>query len=355
MPAAVLILHAYSADNAGDGLLVDEAVGIAREAVGVDAAITVLAGYPESFDYLDVARVVSSKPSRRGWSAEYLSILRSIDTFDLVIGVGGGYLRSGHALEAVKMLLSHGPQLWRAAAAAPFTVYLPQSVGPLRFGTRRLIEKLMSQLDLVMYRDDTSMRELPAAGAVRRADLAAVGIGHGRGRPLAADDAVPVLSVRSVRGAVPSGIAPLAGILGTFDGYTQSTVSGNDDTEAMATLGYRRMVPRPELMTPGATPRVVIAMRLHAALMALEVGHYVIHLAYERKGYGAFGDLALPGFVHDSKSFDPNAVATQARELLSDPTARRRYDDAISASMPGRLAQHDELVARIAAGVGVRA
>lgn len=355
MPAAVLILHGYSADNAGDGLLVDEAVAIVREAVGVDAAITVLAGYPESFGYLDVERVVSSKPTRRGWSAEYLSILRAIDSFDLVVGVGGGYLRAGHTLEAVKMLLSHGPQLLRAAGAAPFTVYLPQSVGPLRFGTRRLIERLLSRVDLVMFRDDTSMAELPAAGAVRRADLAAVGIGHSRGRQLDPADLVPVVSVRSVRGAVPAGIAELATRLGTFDGYTQSTVSGNDDTAAMATIGYRRMLSRDELMTPGATPRVVIAMRLHAALMALEVGHYVIHLAYERKGYGAFGDLALSDHVFDSKKFDPAEVGELARRLLHEPAARQRYDAAIAGSMPGRLAQHDELIARIAAGVGVRA
>ncbi|MEO5832610.1 MAG: polysaccharide pyruvyl transferase family protein, partial [Nakamurella sp.] len=236
---AVLILHAYSAENAGDGLLVDHAVAIVREAVGVDAAITVVAGYPESFSYLDVERVVSSKPTRRGYCAEYLSILRAIDSFDLVVGVGGGYLRAGHTLEAVKMLLSHGPQLWRAAGTSAFTVYLPQSVGPLRFGTRRLIERLMSRLDLVMYRDDTSMRELPAAGAVRRADLAAVGIGHARGRELDPADLVPVLSFRSVRGVVPTGIADVADALGTFDGYTQSTVSGNDDTAAMETVGYR--------------------------------------------------------------------------------------------------------------------
>jgi polysaccharide pyruvyl transferase WcaK-like protein len=81
-----------------------------------------------------------------------------------------------------------------------------------------------------------------------------------------------------------------------------------------------------ELMAPDVGPRrVVVAMRLHAALMALRAGHLVIHLAYERKGYGAFEDLGLDEYVHHAWRLDERRVVDQVSALVGSADARDAY------------------------------
>ncbi len=104
-------------------------------------------------------------------------------------------------------------------------------------------------------------------------------------------------------------------------------------------------------MTPGARPRVVVAVRLHAALMALAAGHYVVHLAYERKGFGAFGDLGIDPWVHTVNGFDVETVLDQVSRLLGDDDVRADYNSRLAASS-GALAEARgritrELAARI--------
>ena len=94
----ILLLHAYSAHNRGDGLLVDESVALIRS-VFDDVELEVVASDPDSFSYLGVP-VYNAKPGRRGWSREYLRVLRNLDSYDLLVGVGGGYLRAGKPLPA---------------------------------------------------------------------------------------------------------------------------------------------------------------------------------------------------------------------------------------------------------------
>uniref|UniRef100_UPI0025CDF34F polysaccharide pyruvyl transferase family protein n=1 Tax=uncultured Corynebacterium sp. TaxID=159447 RepID=UPI0025CDF34F len=179
MESKALILHGYSSRNRGDGLLVEETVALLREALGGDTDITLCASDPESFRHLPVT-LHSSRPSALGWRRDYLRMLCRLDRYDLVVGVGGGYLRAGRVTEALKCALVMGPQLVAAALTSSPTVYLPQSIGPLRGGTRALCAPLLRRLSLVMVRDDRSMQELgpdvgPDVGpdnAVRMPDLA---------------------------------------------------------------------------------------------------------------------------------------------------------------------------------------
>ncbi|MFT4211136.1 MAG: polysaccharide pyruvyl transferase family protein [Microbacterium sp.] len=330
----MLVLHAYSAENAGDGLLVHETLALVREALG-DAAVTMLAIRPETFSDLDVT-VLRSTPSARGWDAGYRHALRTIDDFDLVVAVGGGYLRAGTPVETVKMLLTHALQLRAAARTRTPTIYLPQSIGPARYGLRRPLRHLLGKVDSVMLRDDRSVQEVGGPTSMRVPDLATAAVADGRhpGQPAAQ---IPVLSIRAVHGKVSPAIYDLAEMLGTYDGYVQSTTGGNDDRPAAATLTPRTTLAREKLMNPGGQPRVVIAVRLHAALMALAAGHYVIHLAYERKGFGAFGDLGLSDWVHSVNNFDALHVHSQANALLDDPGRRDKYDAQI-ATAAARLA-----------------
>jgi len=133
--------------------------------------------------------------------------------------------------------------------------------------------------------------------------------------------------------------------LGTFDGYVQSQTSGNDDRAVMDQIGARQIVSRAELLDSGtAEARVVIAVRLHAALMALRAGHLVIHLAYERKGFGAFSDLGLSEYVHNVSMFEPNRVVEQVRGLLHDAEVREEYRTQVGRAMETAKVRRSELV-----------
>jgi len=340
-----LVLHAYSSDNAGDGLLVRETLDLIREAVGSAVEITMLASRPDSFRDLGI-KVHHSVPSVRGYDPNYLRTLKAIDDFDLVIGVGGGYLRTGSLKEALKTVLVQGPQLWAASRTSAPTIYLPQSVGPARFATRRLIQRMLEKIDHVQMRDDRSIVECGGATSERKGDLATSRVLNGRqsGRE---PSGPPVISIRAVRGIVSPVIYELVNGSMVYDSYVQSTTGGNDDRPATATLRPRQTIERAELMTPGGTPRVVVAVRLHAALMALAAGHYVIHLAYERKGFGAYDDLGIADWVHNVNSFDVEKVRRQIHELMYDDVVRSSYDEALKSSGPRLSREREDLVSII--------
>lgn len=342
MSARILILHGYSAENAGDGLLVRETLELVREAAGDDAAITLLASRPETFNDLNVT-AFPTVPGARGWDPRTRRVLRRIDDYDLVVAVGGGYLRAGTVTETLKTALVHGPQLLAAARTSAPSIYLPQSVGPARWGTARMFRRLLNRVDLVMARDDRTIQEVGGATTERWPDLATAGVVNGR-QPGTAVDPVPVVSIRSVHGHINPDIYTVASQISPYDGYIQSTVGGNDDRPAAATLDPRITVERSELMTPGGRPRVVVAVRLHAALMALAAGHYVVHLAYERKGFGAFADLGLDEWVHRVNHFDAETVQKQVQVLLNDADARNRYDECIARARENILKSRERIV-----------
>jgi polysaccharide pyruvyl transferase WcaK-like protein len=106
----VAVLHGYSASNAGDGLLVLETLGLLREAFPGECQISVVALHPETFKDID-AHVIDGSVSFSGYSRELRDFLRDLDSFDLVVAVGGGYLRAGHLIEAAKTTLVHWAQV----------------------------------------------------------------------------------------------------------------------------------------------------------------------------------------------------------------------------------------------------
>ncbi len=320
----------------------EESITIVREAFGDEIEFTLAASHPETFGHLGV-RVVDSAPSARGYSRDYLRLLRTLDRFDLVVGVGGGYLRAGYGLEALKMGLVHGPQLAAAARTSTPTVYLPQSVGPAGSPVRRVIGRGMRAIDRFYVRDDRTVAEFGRCGVERVPDLAILSATANVGNLPVAD--VPVVSVRSVRGTVSPLVTDLCRQLGTFDGYIQSETAGNDDRAVMASIGADRILTRDELMRPVDHVRVVVAVRLHAALMALRAGHYVVHLAYERKGFGAFEDLGLDEYVHNVNMFEPERILEQIRRLTGDSATRDDYRRRAAAAVESAEAVRSALVA----------
>lgn len=359
MSPTVLLLHAYSSHNRGDGLLVDESLELIREALGGDVSIEIAASDPESFEYLGLP-VYLAKPGRRGWDRRYRALLRDLGRFDLIVGVGGGYLRAGHPVEFLKCLLVMGPQLRAAARSRRPTVYLPQSVGPFRMGTRALFRSWLKRLGRLWLRDDRSVAEVDVAPAQRSSDLAIVSPGFTatlapeHQADVTVGDTV-ILTVRRVRGEAPPLVRQLASLLRFGDvplaGYVQSSVGGNDDTEVQRQLTGGGPIGSDEYLRRGehasAPPRVVVAVRMHAALMAIRAGHFVVHLAYERKGFSAFADLGLSDWVHNVNSFDPEEVARQVRSLLEDEATRRLYRERLRQARPLLEGRHSELVASL--------
>ncbi|NWL13836.1 polysaccharide biosynthesis protein [Paenarthrobacter nitroguajacolicus] len=326
----VLLLHGYSSVNRGDGLLVDESLQMIREVHGQDVVIDLVTSYPESFQYTGL-KSYCSKPSMRGYDLDYLRlILSKFRGYDLVVGVGGGYLRFGTPLESIKTLLVMGPQLIAAAASPSRTVYLPQSIGPARFGFGRPLRFLLSKLNRVWVRDNRSLEQFGVGEVARASDLALLAMQR---RSLPYDNRLtPVISVREHRGGVPQGAVVLASRIGEFDGYVQSAVAGNDDESAVHSLKPSKICTFKEFIDSPKSARVVVAVRLHAALMAIQAGHYVVHLAYERKGFGAFEDLGLGDFVFNVHDFSPSDVEDLVTQLLADPSAREAYDARIFAA-----------------------
>jgi polysaccharide pyruvyl transferase WcaK-like protein len=112
----VTILHGYSASNSGDGLLVDLAIALVQRNFGEDTSINVVASDPQSFAYLPHPRfdapVMAAKGLGRVKQAVFLNqsyagLADLLRKTDLIVGVGGGYMRSKSAFEHIKLKLGH--------------------------------------------------------------------------------------------------------------------------------------------------------------------------------------------------------------------------------------------------------
>lgn len=336
----VVLLHAYSAANRGDGLLVDEALALVREAFIDNPQITLVARAPETFT--STGAVVLTAPPGPAFLRDLPRILTAWRRADILVGVGGGYARGGHPLAFLKFLVGHGWQLGLARARGSRAVYLPQSVGPYHRAIWPVIRWAYGGLALAAVRDGRSLADLRLAPESRFPDCAVLSLDA---IPAAsAVDSVPVFTARPTGPRGDVRCLALAARLGQFDSFVQSATLGNDDTAFVRQLGARAVVPAEEMLTSNGPRRVVVAVRLHAALMALRAGHFVIHLSYERKGFGAFQDLGLDEWVHNVNDVDIEVVAGQVQELLASPVTRARYAAAVAAAMPSAQSHRQRLV-----------
>jgi polysaccharide pyruvyl transferase WcaK-like protein len=335
----VVLTHAYSSTNSGDGLLVREAAGLVRSAFP-DSKLTLIALDPSSFEASSFDRLMHPitgndvRPGRTKVLAGGLwalttrtrneAVATALRDADLVVAVGGGYLRAKNPVEAIKMLAVHGPQLQYAGTPM---VYLPQSIGPLRFGSSALIRARLKHAAAVYVRDDRSLNLMRSSEQTRRSpDMALLGL------PAvwnAATTAAPGGTVGLVARALPGRRRQqdayhqrLREILASLPGtelLVQAHARGNDDVDfyrtALSASGAFRTLREATMSGAPNRPSVVISVRLHGALEAIRNGVPSVHLSYERKGWGAFSDLAIAPYVHNVYDFDSNAVTKQASAL----------------------------------------
>jgi len=100
-----------------------------------------------------------------------------------------------------------------------------------------------------------------------------------------------------------------------------------------------------------ATLDVVLAVRLHGAVLGAAAGRPVVGIAYDRKTTGFMTDLGLPG---QALRLDATADEIEAATLrtLADPTIAERTRDGV-ATMRARTRRIEPALARLA-GVAVR-
>jgi polysaccharide pyruvyl transferase WcaK-like protein len=358
-PLHVVLLHAYSRLNSGDGLLVDLSVELLREAFGNGVRITIVAADPDSFAdtgrtlgapvlaQRGVARRVAA--AARGWLSPRgpAALAPVLADADLIVGVGGGYLRARTFVEALRLEVGHLLQLRAARASGKPAVYLPQSIGPARAGLpfitrawRNHVAALLGGCTAVFVRDDRSLAMLGVNRNTRRApDLAVLAFGMRRPRPAVAPSAdAPVRHVALVLRDAPSwsraqrtryrrAIDRLIARLEARSRVTlavQSTGRGNDDAAFYRRLGVTRPLPSLRRVLADDPPDFVVSVRLHGALEAILGGVPAFHLSYERKGFGAYADLGLDDWVVNAADFDADAVA----DHLYAPRAALRFWDA---------------------------
>ncbi|VWB13505.1 hypothetical protein BLA23254_00472 [Burkholderia lata] len=345
----VYLLHAYSSRNSGDGLLVKLSLKAIR-AAGINDVVTIVCLDPASFDgYLDDTNV-------RLWSLARFCIesVRGIGRARpaLFFGVGGGYLRASSGIEGWKSLIAHGSQLaCTALRRAKRSVYLPQSIGPLKSLPGRLLAALVRRcVDVVFLRDDQSVDELAHPHGIRTGDLVVLEIGRApRSAPDAQRGAEHVRPIRFVfrdlkgkpyRDDYVVNLRRLARLLPEAGFALQSRGRGNgDDTFYRDTFGIGQV---DDLVTLVARERpVVVSVRLHGSLESVLAGVPSIHIAYERKGHAAYDDLGLSRYVAHASDFDADRVAALAREIAADDSA---YWQAMHAEGTSR---YNEMVKRI--------
>lgn len=348
--ATVAILHAFSYRNAGDALLLDLTLERLQRAGIAPHRCRLVALDPRSFELqasglesvrgspgepwgrlstrllpatMNLAGTLASLPSpgRLALSTD----ARALEGISAVVGIGGGYLKADRCRASAGLVLNHLPSLLLATRMDMPSIYLPQSVGPLRGPVGALTRRLLSHLDHLFVRDAESAKELDGANVTRMPDLAVLHLGErwSSGHSISARRAngPPVLVPRPLPHptAYETRLAELARRLGDPLFAVQAAgPEGRTDETIIHRLHARSAGRLTDLLNTGHSG-VVVSVRLHGALQALLAGRPAIHLSYDRKGPAAFEALGLQRFVHDAWTFSPATVHQQLDRLRADP------------------------------------
>lgn len=363
------LIHAYSRTNPGDGLLVDlslrrlNRIGVTQQdvlLVALDSAS--FPDFPRSVNVGTVTRDASLAlaPAAHRSASLIVSALarrpfgpiaRKLARCSALVGVGGGYLRSPDARSSVGALLNHVPQLLFSSRTDVPSLYLPQSIGPLRGPVGRIIARSFRKIDAICVRDPWSETELENLPQLHRfPDLAALDI---------ADCWQEVVGSRTTVGHrvgiaarwVPhatgyeSHLQSLSSRLGEEAVWVVHT-SGDTAESDSAHYGRLGIDSAGELreMLKRRSLALLVSVRLHGALMAIREGVPAIHLAYDRKGPAVFQDLGLSEWCFDIRALEDAALHAAVDSLRSNPDA---YWDQLTKRIPGLeqlSAQLDQLI-----------
>lgn len=332
-----LVIHAYSAENVGDGLLVELTVDLINQALP-DTAINVVANEADTFKDPSVTqwrpigfpRLTSNPLIKRvgfiltiatGAAPEIRRLARDAD---VIVAVGGGYLRGDTAKAAFTSLGAHYGQLRLAARHGKKSVYLSQSIGPFAPSYWRLIRSRLRRVSAIFVRDDrTAALCATVPAAVRAPDLAVLEFAEKFGEMRTPTPDRSRLTVVARDLVAPRSYYDTVGALAEdprTEFAVQSSIGGNNDVPMSERLAGRPVRSLAEILAE-SQPHVVISTRLHGSMAALLAGHPSIHLSYERKGWGAFEDLGLSEYVLNARGTSDDEVLQLVDRIHNDPEA----------------------------------
>lgn len=355
------LIHLYSRNNSGDGLLVDLSMKAIAQVGGGNNIKQPVALDPDSFpEFSDCIGldVVSKEGIPRFVAAAktvlYLFGVRRFCPIPLeqekqtAFAVGGGYMRNKTIKESLKFSLAHLGQLkWAVSQRNITSVYLPQSIGPLTGFVGLYCRHLLKKADLVFLRDDVSydlVRKLNA-NTYRIPDLAVQELSE---RISARHHRITGSKVFVIARKVDLGrsyeyerrIKELLASIGDFELVVQSSGRGNNDSDFYRELGYEG--PFRKVSTALAEESgVVVSVRLHGAIQSMMQGCPTIHLSYERKGFGAYQDLNIKEYVHNYHSFCVEDVISQIDALRKNSDF---YWERVSQSSIDILSKRDYMI-----------
>jgi polysaccharide pyruvyl transferase WcaK-like protein len=354
-----LILHGFSRRNAGDGLLVDLTLEALKQAGIREAECHLLALDPESFgDLAHVHQAPGEAAARPSLQLCLAGLELVADCFSLgrvarlasnargLIAVGGGYLVTDSSVRQMGVLFNHLVQLRVASRAQMPTIYLPQSIGPLNGPVGRAAARYLKSIDRLYVRDDQTLAEVGGHNVRRSGDLAVLKLArvleHSPWQEPGDGHTVIVGRQLPRAGSYESRLRQLEQLVPSPQWAVQADVKGPRSDHAF----YQRLgiADAGSLagMLKARRAGVVVSVRLHGAIAALIAGRPAIHLAYERKGWGAYEDLGIAAYVHDARMFDAAKVAEQVNELQLDPGP---FWAKVRAAVPTLQKQYADLVA----------
>lgn len=319
----IFLLHAYSPKNSGDGLLIKLSIDKIR-AAGLTGDISVVCldtasfiPYLSGFDNVKVLSIFE-------FLINSLKIKRNEVYF---FGVGGGYLRSGYMKEGFKATAVHGLQLFLMSFYTKRkSFYFPQSIGPLNGFFGKIIAHLLKKVDVLCVRDDKSKSELDFLGdnVYRMPDLVADKILN---ETILSETDYNYDSVCFVFRDLPTTkvnneyIQKIKELYEKCDNSflaLQSDGRGNNDKEFYKKVFGLDNVPLMKDVLAFKNP-IVVSVRLHGSLESILNRKPSYHLAYERKGFAAYNDLGLDGFVQHVSNFNVNEVIDKIKSIMNEP------------------------------------
>jgi polysaccharide pyruvyl transferase CsaB len=300
----VLVSGYYGFGNLGDEALLEVIVEGVRRTLP-SAPIEVLSATPQRTE----SSLQVEATARWEWRAVRAAVRRA----DVVLSGGGGLLQNQTSLRS---LLYYASILREAARTGRKSMIFAQSIGPLDFWGRLLVQRFCRGVNRATVRDERSLRLLrellPKAPIERTADpvflyetpeagidLAAEGLGSESG-PYA------VISVRRSAGSrdAPQIVARAVDRLAERHGIRSAFLPlGGAADAAISTDVIRACASAPVLLPECSLAkaaavlkeaRVVIGMRLHALVLAARYGVPFLAIPYDPKVSALCEDLEYP-------------------------------------------------------------
>jgi colanic acid/amylovoran biosynthesis protein len=412
----ILLSHAYSRHNAGDAALLSVLIQDVRD-VFPGAALTVLmmdeVRPGETFDGVPVRPLPTHRAmhrfssrfaklghclatlaaisagsrapalaKRRFVGREVADYLRLSRESDLVVCVGGGYLRAKPAWSSTfaLMLLLRPLALYRRLGIP--TVLYTQSVGPFATRAQRsMAARVLREVNLVIAREDISvgiLAGLGVTGNVRRSvdcgfafdtdvevDLRTrMRVAPGR---LLIGITVrqwldPAGQDRYERAVAAVGDAAVEEFGATVVFLPQVTSERQDDDDRVASRRVSSRMCRPATVIDDSLDHhtvkamyggldLLVGTRFHSVIFAMTASVPVLAVEYEHKTSGIMHDLGLDEWVHDITTVDGPTLVASLRRLIARRTevvgqlaeripayqARARETKLALASVAGRI------------------